>query len=473
MLTTVDSLWNKITSEVKSDPNNRASSKIFLSGITPSGLEGDQLVLEAVNEFCREWVEKRYSQMLQKILCDENPALNYKLVTRANDRGAMSANKKHFQPELPVIEEECAEKTVIKSGTPKVVAKTVANPKIDGMFNNKYTFDSFVVGKSNQFAYAICQSVTKNLGNLHNPVFIYGGVGLGKTHLMQAIGQVVHENNPKARVAYVSSEAFTNEFIDSLKDKKAEAFRNKYRRTDVLLIDDVQFFAGKEQTQEEFFHTFNALFQQKKQIVLSSDSPPDKIKKLEERLASRYAMGVVVDIQPPDLEMRAAILKKCATKSMVEVPDDVIMYLAQGVTSNIRILEGAFNSVLAYSGIVGKPISKDLVDQVLKDMLRESSDGKITIPWIKKRVSEFYDISEEEIIGKRRSQNLVLPRQIAMRLCQIFTDSSLKQIGEKFGNRDHTTVMHACSKINKLLKQEKAFVDEFSRLKRFVDPSKQ
>lgn len=472
MLTTVDNLWNKITSEVKSDPNNRASSKIFLSGITPSGMEGDQLVLEAVNEFCREWVEKRYSQMLKKILCDENPAFNYRLVTKAYDKTAMNGSKKHFQPVLPVlpvIEEPVAEEAPTSSGA----TKATTNSKSEGMFNNKYTFDSFVVGKSNQFAYAICQSVTNNLGNLHNPVFIYGGVGLGKTHLMQAIGQEVYRNNPKARVAYVSSEAFTNEFIDSLKDKKAEAFRNKYRRTDVLLIDDVQFFAGKEQTQEEFFHTFNALFQQKKQIVLTSDSPPDKIKKLEERLASRYAMGVVVDIQPPDLEMRAAILKKCATESMVEVPDDVIMYLAQGVTSNIRILEGAFNSVLAYSGIVGKPMSKDLIDQVLKDMLRESSGGKITIPWIQKRVSEFYDITEEELVGKRRSQNLVLPRQIAMRLCQIFTDSSLKQIGEKFGNRDHTTVMHACSKIDKRLKLEKAFADEFNRLKRFVDPNKQ
>jgi chromosomal replication initiator protein len=345
--------------------------------------------------------------------------------------------------------------------------------KYDGMFNSKYTFDSFVVGKSNQFAYAVCQSVTQNPGNLHNPVFIYGGVGLGKTHLMQAIGQTLIKDNRKAKVAYLSSEAFTNEFIDSLKDKKAEAFRSKYRKIDLLLIDDVQFFAGKEQTQEEFFHTFNELFQQKKQIVLTSDSPPDKIQKLEERLASRFAMGVVVDIQPPDLEMRAAILKKCASNSMVDVPDDVIMYLAQGVTSNIRALEGAFNSVLAFSGVMGKPINKDLVDQVLKDLLRENPDGKITIATIQKRVAEFYDISLEEMIGKKRSHNLVLPRQIAMRLSQIFTDTSLSQIGKKFGGRDHTTVMHACEKINKMLKKDSNFADEFSRIKRFVNPKEQ
>jgi chromosomal replication initiator protein len=341
------------------------------------------------------------------------------------------------------------------------------------MFNSKYSFDSFVVGKSNQFAYAVCQAVSRSPGNLHNPVFIYGGVGLGKTHLIQAIGQDLIRNNPKARIAYLSSETFTNEFIDSLKDKKAEAFRAKYRKIDLLLIDDVQFFAGKEQTQEEFFHTFNELFQQKKQIVLTSDSPPEKIQRLEERLASRFAMGVVVDIQPPDLEMRAAILKKCASQSMVEVSDEVIMYLAQGVTSHIRALEGAFNSVLAFAGIMKRPISKDLIDQVLKDILRENSGGKISIPWIQKRVAEFYDISEDELTGKRRSQNLVLPRQVAMRLCQIFTDSSLNQIGEKFGGRDHTTVMHAVDKVNKKLKAEKAFAEEFERVKRFVDPDKQ
>ncbi|GAB4266562.1 MAG: chromosomal replication initiator protein DnaA [Candidatus Rifleibacteriota bacterium] len=414
--------------------------------------------MEAQNDFCRELAEKKFSALINQILHEEKPGLKYRLVTRAK-----SAKEKVVTPVLPIFAQENQSKETAKQ------EKTVPS-KYDGMFNSKYTFDSFVVGKSNQFAYAVCNSVTKNPGNLHNPVFIYGGVGLGKTHLMQAIGQTLLQNNSKAKVAYLSSEAFTNEFIDSLKDKKAEAFRAKYRKTDLLLIDDVQFFAGKEQTQEEFFHTFNELFQQRKQIVLTSDSPPEKIQKLEERLASRFAMGVVVDIQPPDLEMRAAILKKCASNSMVEVSDDVIMYLAQGVTSNIRALEGAFNSVLAFAGVMGKPVSKDLVDQVLKDLLRENSGGKMTISWIQKRVSEFYDIQEEEMIGKKRSQNLVLPRQIAMRLCQIFTESSLNQIGEKFGGRDHTTVMHACEKINKMLKNDKSFAEEFERVKRFVNP---
>ena len=461
-MSSIETLWTKITDEIKSNENDKFA-KMFMSSITPSSLEGDQFVMEAVNDFCRDYVEKRYSKLICRILSNQQPALKYRLITRTGKMGQPVAGSKIMQPVLPImVTETVSDKS----------AKPVPG-RYDGMFNSKYTFDSFVVGKSNQFAYAVCQSVTRNPGNLHNPVFIYGGVGLGKTHLMQAIGQELIKINPKTRIAYLSSETFTNEFIDSLKDKKAESFRAKYRKIDLLLIDDVQFFAGKEQTQEEFFHTFNELFQQRKQIVLTSDSPPDKIQKLEERLASRCAMGVVVDVQQPDLEMRAAILKKFASKSMVEVPDDVIMYLAQGVVSHVRALEGAFNSVLAFAGIMGKPISKDLVDQVLKDLLRENSGGKISIPWIQKRVAEFYDIGEDELTGKRRSQNVVLPRQVAMRLCQMFTEASLNQIGDKFGGRDHTTVMHACDKVNRKLKQEKDFCEEFERVKRFVDPDKQ
>ncbi len=461
MMSFLDTLWNKITTEIQADGSSH-SSKIFMSSITPAAIEGDHLIMEATNDFCRDLAEKRYAEVITRILSSEKPALKYRLITRA---GRSSAFKPQ-QPSIPAFKADDEVKTV----------KTVP-AKYDGMFNSKYSFDSFVVGKSNQFAYAVCQAVSHNPGNLHNPVFIYGGVGLGKTHLIQAIGQDTLAKNPKARIAYLSSETFTNEFIDSIKDKKTEAFRAKYRKIDLLLIDDVQFFAGKEQTQEEFFHTFNELFQQKKQIVLTSDNPPGKIQRggesLEERLISRFGMGVVVDIQPPDLEMRAAILKKFASKSMVEVSDEIIMYLAQGVVSHIRDLEGAFNSVLAFAGVMKKSISKDLVDQVLKDKLRENSGGKISIPWIQKRVAEFYDISEDEMNGKRRSQNLVLPRQVAMRLCQILTDASLNQIGEKFGGRDHTTVMHACDKVNRKMKQEKPFAEEFERVKRFVDPEKQ
>ena len=454
MTTTMESVWQKIIERVNAE--NSGSSKIFMGSIKPDKLENNILTLVSVNEVCRDLINKRYEKDINRILKEFDPCLNYEIIVKSGKNLA-----KPMQPTLPTLSD-----TVVAP-----VVKT-SSSKYESMFNSKYTFDSFVVGKSNQFAYAVCQGVTKSPGSLHNPVFIYGGVGLGKTHLIQAIGHEILKNDPKVKIAYLSSETFTNEFIDSLREKKTDDFRKKYRKIDLLLIDDVQFFAKKEQTQEEFFHTFNELFQQKKQIVLTSDTSPDKIPDVDERLASRFAMGVVVDIQQPDLETRTAILMNCAKKSMVAVPEDVIMYLAQGVTSNIRALEGAFNSVLAFSGIMNKPIDKDLVDQVLKNMLRETAGGKISISWIIKRVAEFYDISEAEMVGKRRSANLVLPRQVAMRLCQILIDASLNQIGEKFGGRDHTTVMHACDKINKMIKTDSNFADEFERIKRFVNPNK-
>ena len=453
MTIALESVWQKIIEKINAEESG--PSKMFMGSIKPDKLENNILTMVTVNEFCRDFVNKRYEKVINQILKEFDPVLNYEIIVKAG-----KTVNKPSQPSLPTLSEPVAP-----------VTKTPSS-KYDSMFNSKYTFDSFVVGKSNQFAYAVCQGVTKNPGVLHNPVFIYGGVGLGKTHLIQAIGHEIIKNDPKAKIAYLSSESFTNEFIDSLRDKKTDDFRKKYRKIDLLLIDDVQFFAKKEQTQEEFFHTFNELFQQKKQIVLTSDTSPDKIPDVDERLASRFAMGVVVDIQPPDLETRTAILMNCAKKSMVDVPEDVIMYIAQGVTSNIRALEGAFSSVLAYAGVMNKPINKDLVDQVLKDVLRETAGGKISISWIIKRVAEFYDITEAEMVGKRRSADLVLPRQVAMRLCQIFTEASLNQIGEKFGGRDHTTVMHACDKVNKMIKNDKNFAEEFERIKRFVDPNK-
>ena len=453
MTIALESVWQKIIEKINAEESG--PSKMFMGSIKPDKLENNILTMVTVNEFCRDFVNKRYEKVINQILKEIDPVLNYEIIVKAG-----KTVNKPSQPSLPTLSEPVAP-----------VTKTPSS-KYDSMFNSKYTFDSFVVGKRNQFAYAVCQGVTKNPGVLHNPVFIYGGVGLGKTHLIQAIGHEIIKNDPKAKIAYLSSESFTNEFIDSLRDKKTDDFRKKYRKIDLLLIDDVQFFAKKEQTQEEFFHTFNELFQQKKQIVLTSDTSPDKIPDVDERLASRFAMGVVVDIQPPDLETRTAILMNCAKKSMVDVPEDVIMYIAQGVTSNIRALEGAFSSVLAYAGVMNKPINKDLVDQVLKDVLRETAGGKISISWIIKRVAEFYDITEAEMVGKRRSADLVLPRQVAMRLCQIFTEASLNQIGEKFGGRDHTTVMHACDKVNKMIKNDKNFSEEFERIKRFVDPNK-
>lgn len=463
MSITLESLWGKITDEVSAD--NSGPAKIFLNGVKPVSLEDKTLTVSAANDYVFSYFFKeknRFEAIINKVIKEADAELNYKAIVRKVDVSVKKAVKP-VQPSLPTFAEEDKEDQNTQKAT------TV---KHNDMLNAKYTFDSFVVGKSNEFAYALSQAVTKNPGT-RNPLFIYGGVGLGKTHLIQAIGHEMIKNDPKAKVVYVSSEAFTNEFIDSLSKKRIEEFRKKYRKIDLLLIDDVQFFAKKEQTQEEFFHTFNELYQQKKQIVITSDKNPSEIPDVDERLASRFSSGVMADIQSPSLEERTAILKNCAKNSMVEISDEVIMYLARGVTSNIRALEGAFNTVCSYSFVMNKPIDKDMVDQVLKTMLRETAGGKIGISYIIKRVAEFYDVSEAEIVGKRRSAELVLPRQVAMRLSQILTDSSLNQIGDKFGGRDHTTVMHACDKINKMIKNDKNFADEFERVKRFVDPNKE
>jgi chromosomal replication initiator protein len=462
---TMGNLWNLITGEIKSQVNEQ-SLKMFLSMVNPVKIDQGTLFVEAENEFSRDWLERKYRSIIQKILQEANPPLVCSFLIRKQEK----KTGKPVQLGFPLMTGETTEATEKNSETPSSAFEKPILTKMDPSFNTRYTFDSFVVGKSNQFAHAVCQAVAKSPGTVYNPVFIYGGVGLGKTHLMQAIGQEVFKNHPKSKVVYLSSETFTNEFIDALRDKKTNEFRAKYRKKDLLLIDDVQFFVGKEAVIEEFFHTFNELFQNKKQIVLTSDSPPKKMNKLEARLVSRFEMGVVADIQPPDVEMRVAILKKAATRVVAKIPEEVLMYIAQNVTTNIRELEGAFNKIVAYGGILQKKIDCDLVDQVLKDYFRENSPGQITIPWIQKRIAQYYDIPEIEMISKRRSQNLVLPRQVAMRLAQILTDSSLSQIGSAFGGRDHTTVLHASDKIQKMIQNDQKFADEFERMKRYVTP---
>ncbi|MFZ2961252.1 MAG: chromosomal replication initiator protein DnaA [Candidatus Ozemobacteraceae bacterium] len=472
---TVSQVWNRITGKIQAE-HNQANVNIFLKSIQPVRIEEGVLILEASNDFCRDWVERKYRTLIQKILQESSPALSCRFITVSTPAVTTNRNLRPVQPGLPTLVSntipgpESVGKEKAGNREDKPHGRMSGTLRQDSPLNAKYLFDSFVVGKSNQFAHAVCQAVAAAPGMKYNPVFIYGGVGLGKTHLLQAVGQEVLHNNPKAKIAYLSSEMFTNEFIDAVRDKTMNEFRAKYRKKDLLLIDDVQFFAGKEGVIEEFFHTFNELFQNKKQIVLSSDAPPKKINKLEERLVSRFEMGIVADVQAPDLEMRAAILKKAVARAVISVPDEVVMYLAQSVTTNIRELEGAFTRVVAYAGIVQKPIDRDLVDEVLKDFFRETAPGRITIPWIQRRVAEYYDTPEGEMTSKRRAQNLVLPRQVAMVLCQKLTSSSLSQIGSAFGGRDHTTVMHSVAKINARLKKEPAFAEEFERIHRSVLP---
>lgn len=332
--------------------------------------------------------------------------------------------------------------------------------------NPKYTFDEFVIGNSNRFAHAASLAVAESPAKAYNPLFIYGGVGLGKTHLMHAIGHYVLENNKNANVVYVSSEKFTNELINSIKDDKNVEFRNRYRNVDVLLIDDIQFIAGKERTQEEFFHTFNALHEANKQIIISSDRPPKEIPTLEDRLRSRFEWGLTTDIQAPDFETRIAILRKKAEAEDYEVNNEVYDFIARKIKSNIRELEGALTRVTAYSSLTNKEISIELAEEALKDIISSAKPKQINIDMIKDVVSQHYNVQISDFESKRRTRNITYPRQIAMYLCRELTDLSLPKIGEGFGGRDHTTVIHAYDKISNEINASSDFKNTILYLKK-------
>ena len=314
--------------------------------------------------------------------------------------------------------------------------------------NSKYVFENFVRGKSNELAYAAAVAIAEAPGNTtYNPLFLYGGVGLGKTHLMHSIGNYIVNQSPESKVLYISTENFTNELINSIRERKNQEFRSKYRDIDVLLIDDIQFLSDKEGTQEEFFYTFNTLYEANKQIVISSDQPPRQIKSLEERLSSRFACGLIVDITTPDFETRCAIIEKKAEIDHINIPYDVTEFIAKNFISSIRNLEGALNKVSAYSKLTKTKISLDLAEKVLKDLINETKKDNITIKTVQQIVSDYYNISVNDMLGKKRTKNIAYPRQIAMYLARKLINISLPKIGEKFGGRDHTTVIHACDKI--------------------------
>ena len=312
--------------------------------------------------------------------------------------------------------------------------------------NPKYTFETFVTGSSNRFAHAAAMAVAESPGKVYNPFFMYGGVGLGKTHLMHAIGNRVLQNHPEMRVLYVSSEQFTNEIIRAIQEGKAELFRQKYRTIDVLMVDDIQFLSGKQSTQEEFFNTFNALHVADKQIILSSDRPPREVQKLEDRLRSRFEGGLITDIQAPDLETRIAILKNKALLDHVDVPNDVLMFIANRIDSNIRELEGALTRVVAYASLIKKPVTTEVVAEALKDVFPNNHKKEVTLEVIQEIVTTYFKIRIEDLHSKKRTRSIAFPRQIAMYLCRELTDTSLPQIGNFFGGRDHTTVLHAYDK---------------------------
>lgn len=350
-----------------------------------------------------------------------------------------------------------------------VTQEKIAEHGKKALLNPKYSFDTFVIGKGNQMAHAAALVVAEDPGSIYNPLFFYGGVGLGKTHLMHAIGHQMLQNRPDAKVKYVSSETFTNEFINSIQTKNSEQFRKEYRNVDLLLVDDIQFLAEKEATLEEFFHTFNDLYNENKQIVLTSDRPPNDIPKLPERLVSRFAWGLSVDITPPDLETRIAILRKKADAERLEIPDDTLSYIAGQIDSNIRELEGALVRVQAFATINGEDITTSLAADALKSLKSVGSQNHLSILQIQEEVAKYYHIQLKDLKGKKRVKSIVVPRQISMYLSREMTDNSLPKIGAEFGGKDHTTVIHAHEKIQQLMEKDPTIQKEVGEIKNLLN----
>jgi chromosomal replication initiator protein len=422
----------------------------------PQSLDDSGLRVALPNDFTRDWVESHFSALVSAA------------AREALGRDLLVAFVVSDGPSVSVDARPAAAAPPTAAGAP--VAASVATDERDRSselryrdtteldLNPKYTFDLFIIGSSNRFAHAAALAVAEAPAQAYNPLFIYGSTGLGKTHLLQAIGHYVRQHSRRLTRRYVTSETFMNDFIDSLRDKRIEGFKRRYRGYDVLLIDDIQFFEGKERIQEEFFHTFNSLYEGGSQIIISSDRPPREIATLEERLRSRFEWGLLTDIQPPDLETRIAILRKKVNTERIAVTDpEVLTFVASRVSSNIRELEGALTRVVAFSSLTDRMMTVELAEQVLKDVFPQGEAApEVTIPRIQEAVSERFGVTLEELVSPRRSQSVAYPRQVAMYLSRELTDSSLPKIGKEFGGRDHTTVMHATSKITRLISEDRS-----------------
>ncbi|AFM39123.1 chromosomal replication initiator protein DnaA [Desulfosporosinus acidiphilus SJ4] len=423
-------LWQETLEKLKNELT-RPSFETWLSSTQLIEIDGDTLVISVPNDFAKDWLESRYASLIRSSV---QSIIGHSVSLRFT---------------IPTPEEIFQKDPILKSPMSENGPKQ--NEPLPNSLNVKYTFDTFVIGNSNRFAHAAALAVAESPAKSYNPLFIYGGVGLGKTHLMHAIGHHVLQRSPNTRVLYVSSEKFTNELIDSIRDENAIEFRNHYRNVDILLIDDIQFLAGKERTQEEFFHTFNALHEANKQIIISSDRPPKEIPTLEDRLRSRFEWGLITDIQAPDLETRIAILRKKAKVENLQVSNEVMVYIADKIHTNIRELEGALIRVIAFASLSSMPITAEVAMEALKDILPTNTSKPITIETIQKAVADYYHLSPNEFKAKKRTRAVAFPRQIAMYLARQLTDSSLPKIGDEFGGRDHTTVMHAHEKITQAI----------------------
>jgi chromosomal replication initiator protein len=423
---TAESLWTEVAGRLKGALND-STYRTWFGEVEGMEVTDDTFVLAVPNDFTREWIEGHFLELI-----------------RAAVRDATGHQRR-------------VQLTVAEIGVPADTARAPAAQRIgESGLNTKYTFDLFVIGSSNRFAHAAALAVAEAPAQAYNPLFIYGSTGLGKTHLLQAIAQYVMEHPGNMSVRYVTSESFVNDFINSLRDKRIEGFKQRYRNYDLLLIDDVQFFEGKERFQEEFFHTFNTLYEAGSQIVLSSDRPPKEIATLEARLRSRFEWGLITDIQPPDLETRIAILRKKVKTDGIHIADpQLLTFIAGRISTNIRELEGALTRVVAFASLTGRPMTPDLAQDVLKDVFPQGEVAQVTIERIQEVVCERFSMTLEELCSHKRSQNIVYPRQVAMYLSRELTDSSLPKIGKHFGDRDHTTVLHANGKIANMIRADR------------------
>ena len=429
-------IWVRCKDKLKESFNEKVFN-VWIKPIMPLEVTDTYYKVAVKNDFFKTMLEENYAQVIEGVLA-RMMSLIFLLI-------------------MPAVPAKREQQQLFNENT------SVQQPD-ESNLNPKYVFETFVIGNSNRFAHAAAQAVANDPAHAYNPLFLYGGVGLGKTHLMHAIGNRIKQNNPSMKVLYTSSEKFTNEIINSIQNKTTEAFRQKYRNIDCLIIDDIQFLKGKEQTQVEFFHTFNALKDADKQIIISSDRPPREIETLEDRLRSRFDQGLTADIQTPDLETRMAILRTKAASDNIVLPTEVITLLATNIATNIREIEGAYNKIVAYTSLMHMPITVETAQKVLSDMGNDIKTRTITYEGIIKVVADHYNVKQDELFNKKRTQNIAFPRQVAMYLCRELADLSYPRIGELFGGRDHTTVIHAYEKISNFKNSNLAFQNELQEI---------
>jgi chromosomal replication initiator protein len=428
----IEEIWDKGLALIEKKVGN-STFELWFKPITVKNFKEGILTLEVPNRFYQEWIEDNYPDIIPGSL-EDIEGKPFKIKFRYSEEQDKDVEK--IQKKLLNRRQRLASKGIY--------------------LNPKYTFDSFVVGPSNQFAHAAAMAVSESIGKIYNPLFIYGGVGLGKTHLLSAIGNKIIDRHPENTVIYVSAEQFTNEVVSAIRHERMGEFKEKFRNIDLFLLDDVQFIAGKERTQDEFFHTFNALYEKQKQIIISSDRPPKEISAITDRLKSRFAMGLIADIQPPETEMKVAILQKKAESEKIKLEDDVSYFLATKIKSNIRELEGCLIKLAAHSSLTGSKINLGMAKNVLKDIIQDD-EKPVTVDQIQKAVCEYYGIRHQDLKARKRTKEIAIPRQIAMYISKQLTELSLSDIGKAFGGKDHATVIYACKQTDDRMKKDESF----------------